>query len=123
MVAQLKYLISLLLILGLTVNEAIGYSQESSTSYHQSYKTISLKKFSNKNTKLITSKKSILSDRKVFVFFFTNFSLQERFSKQIQTSYKLQTVVYQQINSVTKQQVFLNKVFTSSNSFTPIYIA
>lgn len=120
---QLKYLISLLLILGLTVNEGIGYSQINSSNYHQSYKTSSLKKFSYKNTKLFTSKKNILLDSKIFIFFFTHFTLLKGLSKQIQISFKLQLAVHQHINSIKIKQAFLRKKLTSSNSFPFTYIA
>ena len=121
--APLKYLISLLLILGLTINDGFGHAQTNSSSYHQSYKTIPLKRFCNKKTTLFTAKKSTLLNRKIVAFFFTPTTSLKSYSDQIKIAIKLQKTLYQQINSIKLQQTFLCKIFTSSNSFPSTYIA
>ena len=121
--AHLKYLISLLLILGLTINDGFGYVQSNSSSYHQSYKTLPLKKFRNNKTTFFTAQKSTLLNREIVAFFFTPITSLKSYSNQIQIVLKLQKVLYQQINSIKIQQTFLSKIFTSSNSFSSTYIA
>lgn len=123
MALHLKHLISLLLIVGLTINDGFGISQTNSSTYHQSYKTASLQRFSSKKVKHFTSKKNIVLNKEVFTFFFTHFTLLKSYSKRIQAVLKLQSTVYLQINSIKIQQSFLSKILTPSNTFPSIHIA
>ena len=121
--AHLKYLISLLLILGLTINDGFGHAQTNSSSYHQSYKTIPLKKLRNKKTTFFTAKKSIPINRDLIAFLYTPIAFETVFTEKILSILKLQKTLYQQINSNKLQQTFLGKIFTSSNSLPSTYIA
>ena len=123
MATHLKYLISLLLILGLTFNDGFGHIKSNSSSYHQSYKTAPLKRFRNKKTTLFTSKKSTLLKSEIIAFFFTSISSLKSYSNQIQIVLELQKSVHLQINSIKIQQTFLSKIFASSNSLPLTYIA
>lgn len=123
MAEHLKYLISLLLILGLTINDGFGHSQTNSSSYHQSYKTIPLKRFRNKKTTFFTAEKSIILNRNIISFFYTPTAFLMAYTEKTLITLKLQKTLHQQINSIKIQQIFLSKIFASSNPFSSTYIA
>ena len=118
----IKYLISFLLIFGLTVNECSIYSRINSKSYSQVSYINTRKEFSHKHSKLYTYGRKILSG-KVFFALITYLNLRDVYSTQILTILKLRIELYQTINSMIVQYVFLNKITTSSNKYSSLYIA
>ncbi|EHQ01565.1 hypothetical protein Gilli_0876 [Gillisia limnaea DSM 15749] len=118
----IKYLISFLLIFGLTVNECFIYSPINSTNYHQVSYVNTRKEFGHKSSELHTFGRKILSG-KAFIAFISYCNLREVYSTQILTILKLRIELYQNINSMIVQHVFLNKIITSSNQYSSLYIA
>jgi hypothetical protein len=118
----IKYLISFLLIFGLTVNECSIYTPINSTNYHQVSFVNTRKEFSSKYSELYTYGRKILSG-KVFIALISYCNLRDVYSTEILTILKLQIELYQNINSMIVQYVFLNKINTSSNQNSSLYIA
>jgi len=118
----IKYLISFLLIFGLTVNECSIYSRINSANYHQVSYLNTRKEFSHKHSKLYTYGRKILSE-KVFIALISYRNLRDVYSIQILTILKLRIELYKKINSMIFQYVFLNKIITSSNQYSSLYIA
>ncbi len=121
MIKNIKYLISLLLIFSLTVNEGILYSQSSSINYYQ--------------TSEIFQSNGLISEAGTYVFgenyFFKNlliFTLQSYvtqqiyFKLQIQIILKLQTIVYFKIDNFISSYLNLYKNTNSKGAYTSLYI-
>ena len=118
----IKYLISFLLIFGLTVNECSIYSRINAVEYHQvSYVNIR-KGLTNKHSKMYACVQKILSE-KVFIILNKYRNLQEAYSAQSQTILKLRIELFQAINSMIVERAFLNKIFSSCNQYSSLYIA
>lgn len=114
----MKYLISFLLIFGLTVNEVSLYSaNDHQVSYFNTRNQIS-----HKHSESYVYGKETLS-RKVFITPIKYCLLQNIYSTQIKTTIKLRTELYQTINLIIVQSVFLIKIITSSNQNSSLYIA
>lgn len=119
----IEHLISLLLIFGLTAGECSIYSQTNATNYYQlsyvstrnelNYDRSGLYVYSGKTT----SKKSL----NITLFAFRN--LQSVYSLQIKNILKFQLGLYQRIDSIIAQLVFLNRVITSIKNYSSLYIA
>ena len=123
MIKYIKYLISFLLIFGLTVNDCSIYSQINSTNYHQVSFISTRKEFSYNQSKLYVYTGQTLSE-KVLSNLPTIFrNLKNAYSTQIKVILKLRIELYQKINSMNAQHVFLNKIITSSNHYSSLYIA
>jgi len=118
----IKYLISLLLIFGLTVNECSLYSQINSSNYHQVSYLNTRKELSNNSTELYTFGRKILSGN-YLIPLISYCNLRDFFSAKILNILKLRIEVYQKINSIIVQLVYLNKIITSSNQYSSLYIA
>lgn len=119
----IKYLISFLLIFGLTVNECSIYSRINSEKYHQVSYVNTRKEFSHKLSKLYVYAGKIYSEKVLSIALITFRNLQDVYSTQILVILKLQIELYQKINSMIFQHVFLNKIITSSNQYSSLYIA
>lgn len=117
-----RYLISFLLIFGLTVNECSIYSQVNYSNYHQVSYVNTRNEFSHIHSELYVYGRQILS-KKVFIAFISYRNLGAVYSTKIQTILKLRIELYQTINSMLVQHVFLNKIVTSSNQYSSLYIA
>lgn len=118
----MKYLISFLLIFGLTVNECSIYSRVNSANYHQVSYINTRNEFSHKYSELYVYGRKILS-KKAFIALISYRNLRDVYSTKIQTILKLRFELYQMINSMIVQHVFLNKIITSSNQYSSLYIA
>jgi hypothetical protein len=123
LVKYIKHLISFLLIFGLTVNECSIYSQINSTNYHQVSYVNTRKEFSQKHSELYVYTGQILFEKVLSIVLITYRNLQDVYSTQIQTILKLRIGLYQKINSMKAQHVFLSKIITSSNHYSSLYIA
>lgn len=121
MTKYIKYLISFLLIFGLTVNECSIYSQTNSSN-PQALFLNTRKKFNYKRTKLYLYSAHILS-RRILSFVHTYCALKYTFNIQVKLIFKLQTDIYQKTSSRSALHVFLRKIITSSNHYSNLYIA
>lgn len=110
---HIKYLISFLLIFSLTVNECSISSQFNSANYHQVSHVNTKNELSHKHSESYIYGRKLLSG-KIFVALNPYRSLRDVYSTQIQAILKLQTELYQTINSMIVHHVFLNKINTSS---------
>lgn len=119
---HIKYLISLLLIFSLTVNNGSILSQANSSSYYQVSQINTLKEFRHKYSKLYVYGSQLLTER-IFVALISYLKLRDIYSLQITRVFNLQIERYQKISSTIAQYVFLNKKFVSSNQYSSLYIA
>lgn len=117
----IKYLISFLLIFGLTVNECSVYSQTNSASYQQALYAGTRKEVSHKGSELYVYTGKVLSETILSFVQFAYQTLRDMCSTQTRRSLKLQVELYQKITTMIAQRVFLNKRTTSSNHF-QVYI-
>ncbi len=122
MIKYIKYLISLLLIFGLTVNDCSIYSQTNSSNYHQVSRINTRKEFRHKYSELYVYGRQLLTER-IFVALISYLKLRDVYSVQITRVLNLQIEQYQKISSIIARYVFLNKKIVSSNHFPSLYIA
>tara|TARA_R110002110_G_scaffold17467_7_gene74058 strand:+ start:14183 stop:14548 length:366 start_codon:yes stop_codon:yes gene_type:complete len=117
----LKYLFSLFLAFGLMVNDGILDSRSNTTPYDQiSYLTIR-KDFNNSKSYLFNQ---IFSSEKTSLPIpLAQLQLEDIYSLQTKVLLKLRIVLYQSISAINAQQVFLSKIYTSSNPYSSLYIA
>ena len=119
----IKYLIPIILIFGLTVEECTLYSQTISVNYYQFSNVIRRKELNYEDSKLYVYNQQILSDKKLFVILIPYLKLRDIYSNHVLLILKLRAQLYQKINSFTAQQVLLSKVITSRNPYSSLYIA
>ncbi len=119
----LKYLISFLLIFGLTVNECSIYSKTNSANYHQLSYINPREEFNHTNSELYVHTERTLSEKVLSIALITYRNLRSVYSTQIQLILKLRIELYQKINSIKAQHIFLNEIITSSNHYSNLYIA
>lgn len=119
----IKYLISILLIFGLTVNECSIYSQTNAANYHQVSYLNAGKDLHQTHSELKVYTKTVLSKKVKLATVSTYSNLQDIYSAQIQIILKFQTQLYQKINSIKCLHIFLSKTITSSNHYSNLYIA
>ena len=119
----IKYLISFLLIFGLTVNECSIYSRINSANFHQVSYVNTRKKFSHKTSELYVYTGKTLLEKLFSIALFTYQNLKKAFNTQTQIILKLRIELYQKINTEIVQRAFLNKIITSSNQYSSLYIA
>jgi hypothetical protein len=119
----LKYLISLFLVFGLTVNDCSLDSVSKSDEYYQ---------FSG-----VTRRRELsFGGYKVFVFNWRNstkktlspvqlayLKLQDIYGIQVREIFKFRTLLYQEVRSILTQSIFLNEVITSKNPFKSLYMS
>ena len=109
---HIEYLIFFLLIFSLTGIECSISSQFNSTNYHQVLKVNTRKELSPKQSELYVYGRKLFSEKTLIVLN-SNRNLRDAYSTQIQTTLKVQSELYQTINSMIVQHVFLNKTDTS----------
>lgn len=119
----IKYLISFLLIFGLTVNECSIYSQINSTNYHQVSFVNTKRESNNTNSELYVYAGQTRSKKVLSIALTTYRNLKNAFSANIQIILKFQINLYKEINPMNAQRIFLNEIITSSNHYTSLYIA
>ena len=118
----IKYLISFLLIFGLTVNNCSIYSQTNSLKYHQVSRINSRKEFRHIHSKLYVYGRQLLTER-IFVALISYLKLRDIYSVQITRVFNIQVERFQKISSIIAQYVFLNRKIVSSNHYPSLYIA
>jgi len=123
MIKYIKHLISFLLIFGLTVNDCFIFSQINSANYYQVSYVNTRKEFSHKHSEFYVYTRKSLSEKVLSIVLITFRNLRDVYSTQIQVILKLRIELYQKINSMNAQHVFLNKIITSSNHYQSLYIA
>ena len=119
----LKYLISFLLIFGLTVNECSTYSRISSSNYIQVSFVNSREELRHKHSELFVYTRKTLSEKVFSIAIFTYQNLKKAYSTQTLIILKLRIELFQKINSIIAQGLFLNKINTSKSQYSSLYIA
>ena len=119
----IKYLISFLLIFGLTVNECFIYSRINSANFHQVSYVNTRKEFSHNTSELYVYTGKTLSEKLFSIVLFTYQNLKKAYNTQTQIILKLRIELYQKINTEIAQRAFLKKTTTSSNQYSSLYIA
>lgn len=120
---HLKYLISFLLVFGLTVNDCLLYSQSKSQAYYQYSNVIISKELNHSNSKLYVFNQKNSSEKTGSAILLSYFQFQDSLTLQIPVLIKSQTQLYQKVRSITTQHIFLKELITSKNALTPLYIA
>ncbi|WP_152556939.1 hypothetical protein [Flavobacterium sp. 83] len=116
MTKHLKYLISLFLAFGLMVNDGALDSQSNSVDYYQFSNVILRRELNDKGSKLYVFNQTNSTGETSFLFHLIYLQFQDSYSLQIPVLLKLQTLLYQKINSFTAQHLFVNEMITSRNS-------
>lgn len=119
---HIKYLISFLLIFGLTVNQCAIYSQSNSSNYYQVSQVDSRKERSHTYSELYVYGREFLRER-IYVRLLSFLKLRDVHSTKITEIFNLQTERYLKISSIIAGYIFLNKKFVSSNQYPSLYIA
>lgn len=118
----MKYLISFLLIFGLTVNECSVYSQTNSSNYYQVSQLNTRKEFRLNYSELYVYGRQLLTER-IVVRLVSFLNLRDVYSSKIIGVLNLQIERYQKISSIIARYIFLNKKFVSGNQYSTLYIA
>ncbi len=119
---HLKYLLSLLLVFGLTVNDGILYSQSNSAEYYQFSNVIFSSETTTKGSKVYVFN-PVSSQKTSFPVLLTFLEFKEISTLQIRVLLKIQTLLYQKVRSNTALYIFINEIITSRNYFESLYIA
>ena len=123
MIKHLKYLISFLLIFGLTVNQCSISSQINSTEYHHVSFLATRNGFSHRKSKLFTyTGQTFLGKvlKKVVAIFI---HIKDTNWAEIRIILKLRSELYRNIRSKKTQDIFLSKTITSSNYYSSLHLA
>jgi hypothetical protein len=120
---HLKYLISLFLVFGLMVIDCDLYSQSNSAAYYQFSNVILRKESNNKVAKLYVFNQAHSSGKTSFPILLAYLQFQDSYSLQIQILFKIRTLLYQEVRSITAQYIFINEMIISRNAFISLYIA
>ncbi len=123
MIKHLKYLISFLLIFGLTVNQCSISSQINSTNYHQVSFLNNRNGFSYGQSELYTYTGQTLPRKILSSPLELLINIKDFYNAQVQIILKLRTELYRNICSIRAQCVFLSEIITSSNYYSNLYIA
>jgi hypothetical protein len=123
MTKYLKYLISLFLAFGLMVNDGALNSPSNSADYYQ-FSNVILRRESNyRGSKLYVFNQINSSEKISFLFQLAYLQFQDVYSLQIPVLLKLQTLLYQKVSSFAMQDIFINEMITSRDSYKSLYIA
>lgn len=122
MIKYLKYLISFLLIFGLTVNECSASSGISSLKYIQVSYITSKEENRDKHSELSVYTGKVLSESIFSIVLRTYQNLRKAYGNKTLTILKLRIELYQNINSIIAQRIFLKKINTSNNQYSSLYI-
>jgi hypothetical protein len=123
MTKYLKYLISLFMAFGLMVNDGALNSPSNSADYYQ-FSNVILRRESNyRSSKLYVFNQINSSEKISFLFQLAYLQFQDSYSLQIPVLLKLQTLLYQKISSFAMQDIFINEMITSRDSYKSLYIA
>lgn len=118
----IKYLISFLLIFGLTVNDGYMFSQTNSSKYYQVLQISTRKEFRHKYSELYVYGSQLLTER-IFVALISYLKLRDIYGVEVRRVLKLQIERYQKISSIVAQHIFLHKKIISGNPYSRLYIA
>jgi len=119
----LKYLLSFLLIFGLTATECSAYSGITSSNYIQVSNFNSREEFRHKHSKSFVYSGKILSENVFLIVLNTYQNLRKSYSTKSLITLKLRIKLYQKIISIVAQRTFLKKTNTSNNQYSSLYIA
>lgn len=123
MIKYLKYLISFLLIFGLTVNECSTYSGIASSNYIQVSNINSREEFRHKHSRLFVYTGNVLFENVFSIVLNTYQNLKKSYSTKSLIILKLRVQLYETITSIIAQRTFLKKINTSNNQYSGLYIA
>lgn len=121
MIKNIKYLISLLLIFSLTVNEGIIYSPSSSINYYQTTEIFQSNEFVSEVGTYIFGENYF--HKNLFIFTLQSFIKHEiYFKQQVQIILKLQTIVCFNIDNFISSALTLYKNTNSKEAYASLYI-
>jgi len=117
---HLKYLIYVFLAFVVIASDGTSVSQSKAADYYQSSFVISGLEF--KKSRLYIFNRSVLL-KIAFSFPVNYLEFKQVRSFQIQIIQKLQKLLYQNINSLIRQAVFISEIITSNNLYKGLYSA
>lgn len=123
MIKYLKYLLSFLLIFGLTVTECSADSGITSSNYIIVSNFNSREEVRHKHSKLFVYSGKIISENVFLIVLNTYQNLGKSYSIKSLITLKLRIELYQKITSIVAQRTFLKITITSNNQYSSLYIA
>lgn len=117
----LKYIISLFLAFVVIASDGTLVSQSKSADYYQSSYVILKTELDFKNSRLYTFSQFVSRIKSSFLIPVKFLEFAVVFSLQIQVFQKTRALLYQRINSLIKQSVFVNEIITSNNYRKSLY--
>jgi hypothetical protein len=117
----IKYLISFLLVFGLTVNECSIYSPINADKQYLTSSVNTRKEIGHKHSIYVYGKK--IFSKKTSITGITYRNPQDVHSTQTQIILKLRSVLYQKINTTIAENTFVKTRISSSNEYSNLYIA
>ena len=120
---HIKYLISILLIVSLTISESCIHTTTSSVKYHQVSYTSSSENKNDINSRANTHFTESLSKKNRVIILTVDRNLQDVYSNQALIVLKKRRKLYKEIESIITDTAFLNKRLRSSNQYSSLYKA
>lgn len=120
---NIKYLLSLILVFGLIVNDCTLHSQTNSAAYYQFSNIILKTELNTKDSELYFFKQVNSSKITSFPILFLYLDIKDFFNLQVKVLLKIQTLLYQEVSAMMSQNIFINELITSKNEYKSLYIA
>lgn len=120
---NIKYLISLILVFGLVVNDCTLHSQTNSAAYYQFSNVILKTELNTKGSELYFFKHVNSSKITSFPILFLCLDVKDFFDLQVKVLLKIQRLLYQEISTLMSQSIFINELIPSKNEYKSLYIA
>jgi len=112
-----KYLISLFLVFGLTVNDCVSYSRSNTVDYYQFSNVIHKNGSIIKDSELYVLGRVNLPYKASYSIPFVYLEFQDIYSHHIRVLLKIRVLLYQEVSSIIAQSIFINDVITSGNLY------
>lgn len=120
---NIKYLLSLILVFGLVVNDCTLHSQTNSAAYYQFSNVILKTELNTKDSELYFFKEVNSSKITSFPILFLCLDIKDFINLQVKVLLKIQTLLYQEVSAMMSQNIFINELITSKNAYKSLYIA
>lgn len=120
---HIKYLISILLIVSLTISESYIHTTTNSVKYHQVSCSNSRENKNDTNSRANTHLTETLPKKKRAIILTVDCNLQDVYSNQALIVLKKRRKLYKEIESIITDTIFLNKRLRSSNQYSSLYKA
>lgn len=120
---NIKYVIALFLVFGLVVNDCTLYSQSNSAHYYQFSNVFLRTELNKKSSTLYVYNQADSPEKTCFSIPLSYLKLKDSHTFQDNVVLKNQTAVFRSFCSKMLQNIFVNEMITSTNSYKNLYIA